>query len=287
MMRSKVSLIGIFSSVLLLAACGLGADVESTSSQGSTVEAAKDASVDEADEVKGDVSEDTQEQGESSFNRAVNTAISAGEMAQTARTIDEWRNVEVLWSEAIELMKSVPQSDENYEIAQVKADEYLPNLEYARKNTEVKLEVSTSVSGNKVSFSGTTNLPNGFLLSFSGSRYHIEDDGPHEMSTVHTKSNEKVEVTNGTFQTEITIPTVQEVRQGLIDFNKALQEPGLEDSPINNYADVYVVGTPLSQSEAILSLIGGEEGRLLTGEHTVASTGDAFRVVEYKSRLDM
>jgi sulfur relay (sulfurtransferase) DsrC/TusE family protein len=73
-----------------------------------------------------------------SWSDAVAKAIAASEAAQTAKTANEWKDVAALWSEAIELMKAVPESSEHYEVAQSKISEYQPNLEYAQTREEAE-----------------------------------------------------------------------------------------------------------------------------------------------------
>lgn len=68
------------------------------------------------------------------FRDAVNRATTAAELAQTAKTSEEWFNVANAWQQAIDLMESVPQSNPNYEVAQQKAKEYQTNKAYAQNN---------------------------------------------------------------------------------------------------------------------------------------------------------
>jgi hypothetical protein len=62
--------------------------------------------------------------------------MEAVEVTQTAQSAEDWENVAGLWKQAIELMKSVPESNENYSTAQQKAKDYGANLEYAQQNAE-------------------------------------------------------------------------------------------------------------------------------------------------------
>lgn len=70
------------------------------------------------------------------FREAVNAAQNAANLAQTASTKAEWQAVADSWSRAIELMKQVPEADPNYAVAQQKAVEYQPNLNYAQQNAD-------------------------------------------------------------------------------------------------------------------------------------------------------
>lgn len=49
---------------------------------------------------------------------------------------EEWNVVVNEWQSAIDMMKSTPSSDPNYEIAQKKVIEYQKNLNYAQQQTE-------------------------------------------------------------------------------------------------------------------------------------------------------
>lgn len=70
------------------------------------------------------------------FRDAVNKAIEAANLTQTAKTSDEWNTVANAWQQAIGLMQSVPSSSPNYETAQAKVIEYQKNLEYASQNVQ-------------------------------------------------------------------------------------------------------------------------------------------------------
>jgi hypothetical protein len=77
-------------------------------------------------------------------------------------------------------MKTVPESDENYQVAQQKAIEYVPNLEYALgqfsldtsscNSESLRLFVSKHTEGSDIYFVANTNLPDGteIMFSFSG-----------------------------------------------------------------------------------------------------------------------
>ena len=65
------------------------------------------------------------------FREAVNQAIKAAEMAQTAQTAAQWNLVVNEWQQAIALMKSVPESNSNYAVAQKKISEYEKYLNHA------------------------------------------------------------------------------------------------------------------------------------------------------------
>jgi hypothetical protein len=64
---------------------------------------------------------------------AVNAAMSAAELAQTAQSQVEWNAVADEWQKAGELMGQVPESSPNYQTAQQKAQEYAQNQQIARQ----------------------------------------------------------------------------------------------------------------------------------------------------------
>jgi hypothetical protein len=71
------------------------------------------------------------------FRAAVNRAMQAAEMTQTAHTPNEWHDVAKHWTEAIHFMSNVPESSPYYAIAQEKIFEYTSNLNYAKGNVEI------------------------------------------------------------------------------------------------------------------------------------------------------
>jgi hypothetical protein len=67
------------------------------------------------------------------FRLGVNRAMSAAELTQTAQSQEEWLMVVTWWQDAIRLMQSVPETSDEYAIAQGKVLEYGKNLEYAQR----------------------------------------------------------------------------------------------------------------------------------------------------------
>lgn len=84
-----------------------------------------------------DTEQVAEEAVEDSFGDAVNAAMEAAEVTQTAQTPEEWSKVADLWDKSIELMKAVPETSENYQTAQQKTVEYQDNLEYAQQNAGI------------------------------------------------------------------------------------------------------------------------------------------------------
>ncbi|WP_204139698.1 hypothetical protein [Halomicronema sp. CCY15110] len=70
-----------------------------------------------------------------SFREAVNAAMAAAVLTQSASTEADWQQVAQTWLEAISLMDSVTPESEHYQMAQRKILEYSSNLLYAQ--TEV------------------------------------------------------------------------------------------------------------------------------------------------------
>ncbi|QLE57657.1 hypothetical protein [Nostoc sp. TCL26-01] len=69
------------------------------------------------------------------FQKAVNRAINAANLTQSAKSRQEWKKVVAQWQAAIALMESVPSSNPNYATARQQIIEYQQNLGYAKKNS--------------------------------------------------------------------------------------------------------------------------------------------------------
>lgn len=82
---------------------------------------------------------------DTSFSDAVNQATAAASAAQSASTHEAWNSTAELWTEAIALMRAVPESNENYQTAQQKVSEYQNNLKYAQERSST-LEPTLGVS---------------------------------------------------------------------------------------------------------------------------------------------
>ena len=67
------------------------------------------------------------------FQKAVNQALEAATLTQSANTEVEWQTVADRWQDAIALMAAVPQSNPKYKLAQNKVVEYQKNLDYANQ----------------------------------------------------------------------------------------------------------------------------------------------------------
>ncbi len=67
------------------------------------------------------------------FRLAVNKAMSASELTQTAKTKQEWEKIAAWWQEASELMAAVPNMHSQSAIARDRATQYAQNRQYAAR----------------------------------------------------------------------------------------------------------------------------------------------------------
>lgn len=67
------------------------------------------------------------------FRLAVNRAMSASEVTQSAASQKEWQTIAAWWEEAVDLMKKVPGSSPSHSVAQLRIPSYQRNLQYARQ----------------------------------------------------------------------------------------------------------------------------------------------------------
>ena len=68
------------------------------------------------------------------FREAVNSAVKAAELGRSAKTKEDWAMVVDRWQEAVSLMRRVPVSSANHQLAQTKAIEYQKYLLYAQES---------------------------------------------------------------------------------------------------------------------------------------------------------
>ena len=68
------------------------------------------------------------------FREAVNSAVKAAELGRSAKTKEDWATVVDRWQEAVSLMRRVPVSSANHQLAQTKAIEYQKYLLYAQES---------------------------------------------------------------------------------------------------------------------------------------------------------
>jgi hypothetical protein len=67
------------------------------------------------------------------FREAVNQAMQAAELTQTAHSSTDWETVVNTWLEAIRLMNITPSTNPRYRTAALKVEEYANNLAYAQR----------------------------------------------------------------------------------------------------------------------------------------------------------
>ncbi|MEG4251589.1 hypothetical protein [Microcoleus sp. Pol10D4] len=67
------------------------------------------------------------------FREAVNSALKAAELGRSAKTKEDWSTVIDRWQEAVSLMRRVPVSSPNHQLAQSKVIEYQKYLLYAQE----------------------------------------------------------------------------------------------------------------------------------------------------------
>ena len=67
------------------------------------------------------------------FREAVNSAVKASELGRAAKTKEDWATVTDRWQEAVSLMRRVPESSPNHQLAQTKVLEYQKYLLYAQE----------------------------------------------------------------------------------------------------------------------------------------------------------
>ncbi|EGK90569.1 hypothetical protein [Microcoleus vaginatus] len=67
------------------------------------------------------------------FREAVNSALKAAELGRVAKSKEDWTTVTDRWQEAVSLMRRVPVSSPNHQLAQAKVIEYQKYLLYAQE----------------------------------------------------------------------------------------------------------------------------------------------------------
>lgn len=67
------------------------------------------------------------------FREAVSSAVKATELGRSAKTQEDWATVTDRWQEAVSLMRRVPESSPNHQLAQTKVLEYQKYLLYAQE----------------------------------------------------------------------------------------------------------------------------------------------------------
>ncbi len=122
----------IISSGIKLSQITPSQNVNSDASVTENTEQTSSSNVQTTEEIVPENNEENQDET-NYFREAIETATKAANLAQTAKTSDEWKTVADEWKNAIELMQSVPDSSENYVLAQDRVQQYQNNLQYSQK----------------------------------------------------------------------------------------------------------------------------------------------------------
>lgn len=82
------------------------------------------------------------------FRHAVNQAMRAAVLTQSAKTVEHWRTVEQHWQAAISFMQAVASTSDKHPIAKQKVIEYQRNLAYAqqKKTSLLRTKLSAPVA---------------------------------------------------------------------------------------------------------------------------------------------
>ncbi|CAD5980344.1 hypothetical protein [Planktothrix agardhii] len=136
----------------------------------SVTEQTSASNVQTTEELTQENTEDNQDET-NYFRYAIETATKAANLAQTAKTSDEWKTVADEWKNAIASMQSVPDSSENYVLAQDRVQQYQNNLEYSQKNANPQPK-NPSVKAPEIYFQQGLNEANtaAFLAQTSKSK---------------------------------------------------------------------------------------------------------------------
>ncbi|WP_293146542.1 MULTISPECIES: hypothetical protein [unclassified Microcoleus] len=90
-----------------------------------------------------------------SFGNAVNKATNAANLAQNAQTETQWQAVVAEWQNAIALMKAVPPSSDNYDVAQNRVVQYQENLAAIKRRISRPFQQGIDAAQNAAFFAKT------------------------------------------------------------------------------------------------------------------------------------
>jgi hypothetical protein len=90
-----------------------------------------------------------------SFGDAVNKATNAANLAGSAQSDTQWRQVVAEWQNAIALMKSVPPSSSNYDVAQNRVGQYQQNLATIKRRINRPFQQGIDAAQNAAFFAQT------------------------------------------------------------------------------------------------------------------------------------
>ena len=95
------------------------------------------------------------------FDEALKSSYGAAVLTQTAKTVEDWTQVQQGWKSAIDQLASIPESNEKYEQAQQKIGEYQANLTYAEQ--KLASTISQAPAPTSPSFIGRSSTGEWFV----------------------------------------------------------------------------------------------------------------------------
>ncbi|MEM6254643.1 MAG: hypothetical protein AAF821_17150 [Cyanobacteria bacterium P01_D01_bin.156] len=99
---------------------------------------------------------------DNSYQSAIKQALTAVDQSKTATSYTDWNDAASAWNRAVSLMQLVPKSDQNYETAQEKAQEYWRNFRYAQ---EQSITLQPNIGASKINMLSRLNdLGKGFAF---------------------------------------------------------------------------------------------------------------------------
>lgn len=120
------------------------------------------------------------------FQDALDMAIGAATIAQSSTGKGDWDLVVDRWQESIKLLRTVPKSNSNYEIAQKKIKEYQQNLNAAQENVKKILNASSGVTQQALNTSPNAK-PNQIQSGFTTSGSLAVPANPTEVMQAFTE----------------------------------------------------------------------------------------------------
>ncbi|MGF1523050.1 MAG: hypothetical protein ACFBSF_12105 [Leptolyngbyaceae cyanobacterium] len=172
----------------------------------------------------------------------------------------------------------------NVSQGQERSNEASIGVALPRDPLEVTLQVeATEPEPQQLRIAGRTNLPDGFVMRVSACRMLVapEEAGSEKFTRgscgpdTYTEFQD-VKVTEGRFIAWFEVPTVDAARQIQMDY---LEQRGdnqwYREAVPWEFVKIEVSGYPKLQPDAVLQVIGGQEGRNLTG-HRVRKHQNSF-----------
>lgn len=150
----------------------------------------------------------------------------------------------------------------------------------------VTLEMRGAVNGQLLTAKGTTNLPDGVVVSINACRYFIDGAGDRRcLGMVKGQGlSQHTAVQNGTFQAVFDMPTQAEVSEGFAKLAAADNEPKFLKGSTEPFVTVNALVTPEFQEGAAAQLIG-QKGEMLQGPQSEEAYG--LRIVSGGMKVPM